>query len=257
MAGESRYTGNPLVTCRVRRGATRQSGKFTEKIWEGPEEAIYGQMGEVVTAADWDSWDLDHEGNKYTLKVRYADAQDEGTTEEQIVNEVRLHANVVHTDVKKLAQFANISREDLQTIDAAIENPKEAESLAAGLTGTALTLYGLYRRGHRSSPVYQPILERRRIAAATFNFSGITSSAFENVGDIIGTSTIDNDAALGGILNFALPSGGQVVDAEGLIYNYGWLKDYPAYDYSAGNKAIVTQQWQFGLWSQDIYGAPI
>lgn len=255
-AGASKYVGNGLVTCKIRRGASRQGGEWMEKVFEGPKEEIYGVMGEIKAADDWDSWDADHEGNKHTLKVRYGGAQDEGQVEE-IVNEIRFHHNVIHTDIKKLPTFSTLTHEQLTTIDAAIENPKEAASLAAELTGLALTLYQLYRRGHRSSPVYQPILERRRLAAATFDFGSLTSNAFDNVGRIIHPNTIDSDAALGGFLKFSLPSGGTVTDNEGLIYNYGWLKNGPSYDVAAGNKAIVSQQWEFGLWSQDIYGAPI
>jgi len=42
-----------------------------------------------------------------------------------------------------------------------------------------------------------------------------------------------------------------------LTFDFGWLKGYPDYQGAAGNKAVIAQEWEFGLWSREIYGAPI
>ena len=260
------FRGNPCTFCSQRDGWSRQSGPYYEQEWEGDRDSIYGMIGELANA---DSYDVDdREKPKYRLRVRYSKNQDGGG--EQVIDEVRLHANRVEKDLWGSPQFSDVIDVDRKLIKAAIDNPEKYKLTELATFGFATTsaavLYALLKMNQSHYVVYQPVLERRRVASATFDFSGVTNAAYNNVGSIIAPGSIAGDAALPNPRLFSLPSQTGHVDIDGgtiaeeqitLRFNYGWLKNFPEYSQTAGNKAVVSQQWDFGLWSQNIYGAPV
>ena len=262
-------TGNPLVTCRTRRGYNRQSGKYVEYQYEGVKDSIYGMLGELATA---DNWELDHDGNRYTLKVRYATAQDDNQVETPI-DEVRLHANRSTASIYSAPAFQIVPAAFIRAIRRALQNP---EDTSPGLANVAVQigvapdsdevaagykLYNLLLDGVEHFVRYQPVLVRVFVASSEFSFT----AAYDNVGSVLTNTTLASDANVNpAILKINLPtsgatSGGVVHGGEAAraIYKGGWLKHFPEYTWAAGNKGVFSQEYEFGLWSTALYGEPI
>ena len=248
----SSCAGQPLVLCKTRRGSNRQSGPFTEYIYEGDHDSIYGLSAEIDTEGKADDWQIDHDGNKYQLKARYSDNQS-GTGNETPVDEVRLHGNRVMQPIYDHPKYAAVTAEEKRTIRNAIQNPTPGDDPEDDLSVLGFELYNLLLLGVAHFIVYQPILVRVRIASATFDFTHETNTAYEKVGRIIKPASISADAALGDNAYFGLPAAGDDIAGKA----WGWLKHYPEYTQAAGNKGVLTQEWEFGLWSTAIYGDPV
>lgn len=253
--------GNPLGTPRIRRGWSRQSGFFTIKEWEGQCDSIYGCLGEL---SGHDSYEIDdRDAPKLRLTVRYSDSQGDSQNESP-VDEVHLHANRLEKELWSNPQFSDVVDADRRVIRAVIDNPEKyklKELAEFGFaTESAGILFALLKAGINHSVFFNVILERRRIASATFNFTGTINTAYEHIGAIIAPGSIIADAALPEPRLYTLPAGGSNViigDDPPLTFAYGWLKGYPDYSGAAGNKGVVSQEWDFGLWNTNIYGAPI
>jgi hypothetical protein len=262
----STLIGSPQILCRTRRGNNRQSGPYLEYQYEGDRESIYGLKGELDAAppnAAADNWELDHEGAKYTLKVRYSSTQDDNV--EAPVDEFRLHANRLTVSIYNHPTFASIHRGIVQTIRRQMQKPRDDFNPARTSynfatapyvpseieVANAVELYTVLTEGVDHFVVNQPVIVRARTASSTYSYAG-TSSAYQNIGRIISPSSIIGDAALADIVKTVLPS-----DASGGRYIYGWLKHYPEYTDAAGNKAVLTQEYEYNRWTLSVYGALI
>lgn len=260
----SHVTGNTLVTCKTRRGFNRQSGTYTEYIYEGPRESIYGMIGDLGTA---DDWMIDHDGPKHTLKVRYSNDQSENTVETP-VNEFRLHANRVTISIFNHPNFSTLSSEDKQfckMVAAGETVPADlVAAVAVDFTNVAVAeggdterealmkeLIRTLRDGVEHFVVNQPVIIRSRVASSEFNYTSL-DGPYDDVGSIISPDNIFSHAGLANILKTVLPTGG----SDG-IYVYGWLKHYPEYTEAAGNKGLFTQEFEWGRWRISIYGNAI
>lgn len=252
------YVGNPCPEVRTREGWSRQSGFYTEKEWEGPRDSMYGLAGEIQTGNNPpDSYDIEFTGQRWRLRARFSRQQGDGNVEAP-VDEIRVHATVKEDDIYRLPRYKDVPNEDLLLIKFSIENPTHPKAIEAFSDDLTEELFNLMKTGQSHFRVFVPVLERRRIASSTFDFNATSSGAYVNVGSIISVASITADAALPNPRLFTLPAGGAAVEIQGgLIYNYGWLKNYPEYSQSAGNKAVLSQTWEYGLWSEAIYGVPI
>lgn len=251
------------VLCKIRRGYNRQSGTYTEYLYEGPRDTIYGLTGRLDAA---DNWEIDQEGPRHTLKVRYASVPDDGKTEVP-VDEIRLQGNPVSDSIYNLPGFAVVRQAIVIAFRAQMQDPDPAFNVQRGLATligadwadtqegiAALELFTQLNEGVGHYTIIQPTLVRTRVASATYDWKG-TPTPFNNIGRIISPGAFVQDAALGSnnLLTVILPTGSGNTARKA----YGWLKHYPEFTQAAGNKAILSQQYDFGLWNTFTYGTPI
>jgi len=231
----------------MRQGFNRQSGPYTEYEFEGCEENIRG-LAQDMEAQGCSEWQIDHDGCRYMLKARFAD--DQSGDPETPLDEVRLHANRAAVSIYNGPGFRQVAPEDVQKIRRQQQNPNPDFTPAVLGGNGAELLYYLLQDGQEHYTVSQPVLVRSRAASSSYDFSAYTNAAYQNVGYIIDTSHIAADAALPSPLLFTLPGTTTIEeDDRGISYAYGWLKHYPEYTQAAGNKAVLTQEWEFGRWA--------
>lgn len=260
-------TGEMGLLCRVRRGWNKQSGDYTEECFEGNREYIYGLLQEARERGA-ENYDIDHDGAKYTLKVRFSQTNSgEGT--ETAVDEVRLNANRASRSIYSHPAFRVCLEADIKACRAAIQNADANFSTSifapdsdGSLTGHIRTqaqsdaitdLYLLLLQGVDHTIIHAPVLVRTRVASSDFVYS--TSGPYDNIGAVVSPASIINDAALSTLMRVILPTG--VNDGMNEDFGVGWLKHYPEYTQAAGNKGVLTQEYEYGLWSRVLYGDPI
>lgn len=144
---------------------------------------------------------------------------------------------------------------DVSTINALTSAEKKAITDAVSkegdttLTGTSLTLYKLLVAGVKTRRVYAPTLRHTRLVRKDYS---ITDS-LRNVGNILTTAQLYSLEKVPKILLFGLPSGTTPTRADGLSLGYGWYKKPPTITQVSGGKWQLVQEWEYGLWSTDIY----
>jgi hypothetical protein len=77
--------------------------------------------------------------------------------------------------------------------------------------------------------------------------------ALTNVGKVISAANLQSLENVPGVLLFNLPTNSSPTRADGLTLSYGWFKRAPTITQVSGAKWELVQEWQYGLWSTDLY----
>lgn len=115
-------------------------------------------------------------------------------------------------------------------------------------SSTQTTLAKLLVAGVRSVRIFAPVLRRTRLVRRDYT----VKDALTNVGSVIAAASFTNYEAVPAILLFSLPAGGTVT-RDSLTLKYGWYKKYPAVTQVSGGQWQLVQEWEYGLWSNDLY----
>lgn len=232
--------GNAAATLvRVSTGWDKQTGRFTEKLWEGTESAINGVEAEAVTTAD--SYQKTPEGSgKWSLTARFNAFVEEGT-EETPVSEERLRFNEVQKSIYAHPDFQSLSQTEIEAVRQAVQDSNGA-SFSAPLQQV---LYDLILSGIESFLVYQPTVVVTDTASEGFAWN----IGFSDYGKIFNTAQMISDADLDSGWKNNLPGVGGA--PSGFVY--GWLKKPPEIVTVAGNRTQLVQEYEFGLWSSALY----
>lgn len=152
----------------------------------------------------------------------------------------------------------NMVEKDILDADIAINNLTVAQKDAikaavaansvGSLSGNSLKYYKLLRAGVTSVRVFEPVLRHTLIVRADYRIA----ASLTNVGKILTTAQLQSFENVPGILLFNLPTGSKV-RTDALDVDYGWLKKYPTVTQISGGKWQISQEWEYGLWSTDLY----
>jgi len=232
--------GNPdLVEQPSTRGIDGQSGPFITRIWRGTEDACNAALNEIVGA---DHAEVSGDGAVYTLTARFANDPLE-PQQETPTREERLHFNRVTKSIYEHPNFAAIAantKDDIRRyIDQGIALPFEITVPAE------VSLLELLKSGVESYIVNQAVVIVTDTASAAYPWD----VGFTNVGSVFTTDAMVADAELSSGWADNLPSSANSPAG----FQYGWVKGPPEITTVGGNRSQLVQEFEFGLWSTELY----
>jgi len=113
----------------------------------------------------------------------------------------------------------------------------------------ATTLLKLSQAGVKSVRIFAPVLRHTRVVRRDFT----VAQSLTNVGSIIYADSLKNLEGTPGTLLFNLPTSSHPTRNDGLTMKYGWMKKYPTISQVGGGKWNLQQEFEWGLWSYDLY----
>jgi len=116
-------------------------------------------------------------------------------------------------------------------------------------SSTALPIFKLYLSGVKSVQMFAPVLRRSYSVSRSFQISASLTGA----GQVYSTARVVADEGVPTVIAANIPASSQVTKTGAIYMYYGWLKGFPQIQVAAGNKAQVSQEWQWGLWSENLY----
>ena len=223
----------------LRRSIHRENGSAGEQEWVGVNSyALAGLFNSYARKAE--EVILEASGGMARLIVR------DSNVVRHYQEGVRMITQRIPKSIFEPPGPNNVSDEDLQRIQKALAENKTNEAFEAA---ESQHLYTLALKGVRSRFVYQPFLVKTVAAGRREQFN----LSFANAGAIIGIGSIVGDAGVEGLLKWNLPS--DVSTRDG--FEYGWLKGVPGVEPGPNGQQILTQEYEYGLWSTQLYGNPI
>jgi hypothetical protein len=142
---------------------------------------------------------------------------------------------------------------------AVFENPDQAGKIDATKmqfkSANAYKLANLRMSGVENFDINVPVLRFTR----TVNFAYPIRASNLNVGSILSTNSIATIENVPKALLFNLPNDldPTPADADKAVLRYGWYKNAPSVNQVARAKWQIVTTWEYGLWLQDLYGAPL
>lgn len=242
-----RNLGLPGDYVRERQGWNSAQGDYADLEYEGTRDYIASTYSFVRGQTGVLECERTQQGAKWILRVRFQ-ITPPTNSEEAVINELRCSPNRVQKSIFEPPSSTGLSAQVLSDVQRAVRsqsNDDYAEMVQLSFENeTAWRLYKLGSMGTEYRTVYQPVLFRSRSAPAGFQWA----NANWGVGQILDNADLFVDAALAGILNFALPPAGELVTAGEEPFVYGWLKHQPWYDTAAGNRTVEYREYEYGLW---------
>jgi hypothetical protein len=230
-------------------GWSESVGPFYEEVWEGSENFIRGLAVDAQQSAT--EYRFGNRGPLWQITIRWAKEQDGG--EETPQTELRLSGNRLARSMYEHPNYGAVSLENLARVRQWFLDP-DPENLL-GLDdldndGRAVELFELLLEGIDTFPVDQPVLVVGDIASTRFDFNNFRNY-YEDVGAIFTTAflTAEYDADL----RVALPD--ESDPPTGRIF--GWRKGFPEYTRTGLQKAMISQEWEYGLWDVRVYGGAV
>lgn len=230
------------------------SGPYVERTWHGTRAAITAQYNlcvagggvcEVTTGIGVDK-----------LTARFSIQQDTGGgTTEVPVDQWEFLASHVEKDVLEadVTFSPALTDHDKKQLKNYLVNPPASPSdVAAWDNATGSNLFELMENGLRSITVNAPTLRHTQTVSNVYT----VRAALTNVGKIISSSTLMISEAIPTTVLFNLPFD-TVKRSFGGGLSYGWRKMHPSVTIAARSKLQITQEWEYGLWSNLLYGAAL
>lgn len=229
----------------IREGWDDSIGRFYEYVYEGSGAAILSIARAVEPIAQQTL--ITNNGKKYTLIVRFDRDPETGSFEQPRVD-FRLVTSEQFKDILESDYAASLTDNEVRIIREAIQSPQDGVSPALQ-TAAAIDIYTLMLKGVRSIPVFQNTLVMLRTAPSAYNWVGRPT----NVGYIYSEAQMlaELNSLSGGTPSFssALPQ----LTSSRSDAAYGWRKKMPSYDQVGGGHTSETTEYEYGLWSTDIY----
>ena len=251
------HLGSAIEIVEINAGHRKQGGSYVEWVYEGTQDAVNAAFNQFLKFIRVDDLFRTKTGsNLYRLTVR----RDDVFTQAQfpLIHQVKMQTHRVLKSIFEPPLPLNLStataveiariKEELRKPETPGQSPAWVVTQSAG--GQAL--YFLALRGVQYRVIEQPHLIKTTSAINSY----VWSISFSNIGSIFSTEAVVVDAGIVTPLRFALPNFDDPADTlEGLSFTYGWLKHGPAVDPGPENTEIVTQTYEYGLWSADMYPA--
>jgi len=238
----SALQGNPdLVEQPITRGKDGQTGPFITRTWKGTEDACNAALDEIIGA---DHAEVTGDGAVYTLTARFANDPNSDPTPEVPQHEERLHFNRVSKSIYEHPNYAGLSFGTKAVIRQAMEEHATASPASIAGNAPAIELYQLLLEGVESFVVNQAVVIVTDTASAGFAWT----IGFGDVGKVFSTSAMiaDADLSSGWAVNLPVGSGSS-------LFHSGWLKGPPEITTVGGNRSQLVQEYEFGLWTADLY----
>lgn len=119
----------------------------------------------------------------------------------------------------------------------------------SGLIESQQTLVKLMRVGVTTTRVFAPVLRHQKLVRRDYTIK----DSLTGVGNIYSPAALANRENIPGSLLFNLPNDSSQGRTDGLTFQYGWLKKYPVITQVSEGKWQLVQEWEYGLWSNDLY----
>jgi hypothetical protein len=168
----------------------------------------------------------------------------------EALNDVwELQPNMVEKDFfdADISLVNSLSNADMKKVKDAIE--KLTGDQSASFTGNSLKCYKLLSAGVKSIRTFAPVLRHNQ----TFRRDYTVRASLTNVGSVITNASLSSIEGVPETLLFNLPTNSNPSRTDGVGLGYGWLKKYPTISQVAGGKWSIQQEWEWGLWSVDLY----
>ena len=130
--------------------------------------------------------------------------------------------------------------------DTSVEFNKPVTS-AAGASDNMWLAISLIRAGVKSISIAAPVIRHTLIVREDYSVKNALTNCGKVIYDIEATESIPST------ILFNLPDTTVQARADGISMTRGWLKKFPTVTQVAGGKWQITQEWEYGLWSKDLY----
>ena len=242
----SKAIGQGIVTVSQGTGTRSDGSSYNEVVYEGLASSIVSAHNALVRAG-YKPWGYSGNevectlgGGKGRLVVRAANL-----ISPQPFVSIKLLANSVQKDIFDAVPEYFQSLTDDQLIAVADFMDGTETNPPSNFTDLQLELVDLVTLGTRQITIEQPVLVRTVEAPSGYTLN----LSFVNVGSVLSTAAMSNDANLGPALRFNLPNFSSPRNG----FNYGWLKKMPEVEASRRSVDLVSQAWEYGLFSDAVY----
>ncbi len=229
-----------------------RTGFVTTRTWRGN----YNRLVSLLPYLQQNGWSFEMSsstGANYTLTATIGYSWANSGINDNPIDVWEFVSNKVEKDLlsSDIAIVNALSSSDIKTIKAGLDsNPitPPTDSSITALSAGAQTVYKLLFNNVTSTIVFAPTVRHTQTVSNVY----AVAAALANIGRIFSTVTLD--ALVPDTVAFNLPADASITKL-GLNLAYGFMKDYPNVTPSAYNKTQITQDYQYGLWSTDLYGA--
>lgn len=248
--------------------AVEQPGKFgwrpgvgpvNTRIWKGLSSAIIPLSNQLISLGWEINVDKGPTGTIWTLEGTTNSDLDGNAAGQEIVDNWELLPNKVEKDLlESSCDLVNT----LTTHNIANLRKLYAEADGNGLNfhfgdnnENCQKVYALMISGVTHWRIFQPVLRHNWIVGNGTRYS----PNMQNNGLILTTNTLVSTEGVPGDFDIALDSlnYGAVSSRSGIDLTYGWFKNIPTLNKSSNNRREIHAEWEFGLWSVDLYGSAI
>lgn len=234
-------------------------GPITIKSWKGPNDAIDAQAA-VCRALRWRYTISRGPGDLSTLEAEIGGDPEGQTPGDEVTDSWEMLPNRVDKDILEsdVPIINTLTATEIEAIQAAFRTPPKAGTPLTTTfptnTANCKTVLDLLNSKVTSKGVDQPVLRHTWMVPPGVPFA----PELTNVGLIYSAPSL---YGLEGVPNdFLVPLASMPygpVNREGIALSYGWLKAWPIFRRAAWNRREVHSEFQFGLWSDVLYGEPI
>ena len=231
-------------------------GYVTTRKFEGTASSL--ETLATTLASQGYSWNIQY-GPVCKLTASISADFDSGsgsvTEVETVVDTWELSANVAEKDIlNSESALVTTAQADLRTLRDILDGKKDIDLLTSSdvTTSAGWKLALLISQGVKSTIVYQPILRHTQTASNGWT----VPNSLTNVGKVYTTAQLLSAENVPVSLNNNLTASSSVTRTDtgtDIVYTYGWLKTHPQIVDAAFQKIQVVQEWQWGLWSTDLY----
>lgn len=237
-----------------RNGWSQNLGDFVELVYHGTADFARGVYANV--RGNCAECDLDIEGPSGVVRVRYANSTEPGG-EEFLRVEIRSGRNDVQKSIFEPGPdgySSGVGPEGVGLIQEIVQNPGDDllyDEFVATATADELALLDLAIQGVQYRTVYQPTVIQVSTASGLY--------IWPNVNYLAGSILTQNTML--GLLritpNFTPPNTTNVPAQAPTGFHYGWKMAPPTYEASSDGRSSETLEFEFGLWPEFLYGAPV
>jgi len=107
--------------------------------------------------------------------------------------------------------------------------------------------------GLKSKLILHPTIRHTRIMRRDFT----VQQAYDQVGRIFTTTSLRSYEQVPAQVLFDLPNTSDPTRGDGIVVNYGWLKKPASIQNVSDGKWQIVQEYDWGLWSETLYGATV
>lgn len=226
------------------------AGPYIVRTWKGTAAAMATQYNACLFSGA--ICELTNGYGTQTLTARYSIPANGAT--ETPVDSWEFFASQVEKDVLETdnATIAALNDADLKQIKYLIANPPATPAeVPAWNTTQGADLYALMESGVRAIRVNAPILRHTQTVSDVWT----VRAALTNVGMILSTATLTTFESIPSSVLFNLPT--DVSTRTSPALSYGWMKLHPTIRTAARQKMQIELEYEYGLWAELLYGAPL
>lgn len=243
--------GNPFVPVSDDYISRGDGTRFRERVWQGTQSAVQANLATLengVRGPGDEVFARLGDGPVHQLVWR--------TTETPFSSQYQVRVTVSPNIVQKSlleppvpGRFSGLTMDEIIAVKDALNSIGEDRPSLAN--PDSQRLFDLIQLGTEFRNVTQQILTKTTVAPAKRPFL----YSYVNIDAILSTTSMLIDAGLDASgLQMTLPDlSFPAFDDVRYNLQYGWQKIYPDLSFGSHEAAILTQQYQYGLWHLDIY----